>query len=166
MFSTRGDTDNAEGITASNISISKTWASGEQIVSSFVKPTGQETGTTDSSNILHMIALFSKKMDYLPNQVAPDGTNIPMFNGTFEEMWENVGFVLGSDMNKTSTMLDNYFAASVELDTSRDSVSSVDLNDEAMNLMQYQKSYNAACRLMTTMDAMIDKLINGTGLIS
>nr|WP_297718874.1 flagellar basal body rod C-terminal domain-containing protein [Intestinimonas sp.] len=32
--------------------------------------------------------------------------------------------------------------------------------------MQYQKSYNAACRLMTTMDAMIDKLINGTGLIT
>ncbi len=113
-----------------------------------------------------MIALFSKKMDYLPNQITPGGTNTPMFNGTFEEMWENVGFVLGSDMNKTSTMLDNYFAASVELDTSRDSVSSVDLNDEAMSLMQYQKSYNAACRLMTTMDAMIDKLINGTGLMT
>lgn len=166
MFSTRGDTDNAEGITASNITISKTWASGEQIVSSFVKPADQETATTDSSNILHMIALFSKKMDYLPNQITPGGTNTPMFNGTFEEMWENVGFVLGSDMNKTSTMLDNYFAASVELDTSRDSVSSVDLNDEAMSLMQYQKSYNAACRLMTTMDAMIDKLINGTGLMT
>ena len=166
MFSTRGDTDNAEGITASNITISKTWASGEQIISSFVKPADQETATTDSSNILHMIALFSKKMDYLPNQITPDGTNTPMFNGTFEEMWENVGFVLGSDMNKTSTMLDNYFAASVELDTSRDSVSGVDLNDEAMSLMQYQKSYNAACRLMTTMDAMIDKLINGTGLMT
>lgn len=166
MFSTRGDTDNAEGITASNITISKTWASGEQIISSFVKPADQETATTDSSNILHMIALFSKKMDYLPNQITPNGTNTPMFNGTFEEMWENVGFVLGSDMNKTSTMLDNYFAASVELDTSRDSVSGVDLNDEAMSLMQYQKSYNAACRLMTTLDAMIDKLINGTGILS
>ncbi len=44
------------------------------------------------------------------------------------------------------------------------SVSSVDLNDEAMNLMQYSKSYNAACRLMTTLDTMLDKLINGTGM--
>ena len=47
---------------------------------------------------------------------------------------------------------------------SRDSVSGVDLNDEAMNLMQYQKSYSAACRLMTTLDELLDKLINGTGI--
>ena len=38
----------------------------------------------------------------------------------------------------------------------------VDLNDEAMNLMQYQKAYQAACRLMTTYDEMLNKLINGT----
>ena len=67
-------------------------------------------------------------------------------------------------MKGTSTLLDNYYAASVTLDTSRDSVSSVDLNDEAMNLMQYSKSYNAACRLMTTLDSLLDKLINGTGI--
>ena len=48
--------------------------------------------------------------------------------------------------------------------SSRDSVSGVDLNDEAMNLMQYSKSYNAACRLMTTLDSVLDKLINGTGI--
>ena len=67
-------------------------------------------------------------------------------------------------MKGTSTLLDNYYAASVTLDTSRDSVSGVDLNDEAMNLMQYSKSYNAACRLMTTLDSLLDKLINGTGI--
>ena len=67
-------------------------------------------------------------------------------------------------MQGTSTLLDNYYAASVTLDTSRDSVSGVDLNDEAMNLMQYSKSYNAACRLMTTLDSVLDKLINGTGI--
>ncbi len=30
--------------------------------------------------------------------------------------------------------------------------------------MQYQKSYSAACRLMTTLDELLDKLINGTGI--
>ena len=50
------------------------------------------------------------------------------------------------------------------MDTERDSVSSVDFNDEAMNLMMYSKSYNAACRLMTTIDSVLDKLINGTGI--
>ena len=33
-----------------------------------------------------------------------------------------------------------------------------------LNLMQYSKSYNAACRLMTTLDSVLDKLINGTGI--
>ena len=66
----------------------------------------------------------------------------------------------------TSTVLDTYYASSVEIDTSRSSVSSVDLNDEAANLMQYSQSYNAACRLMTTLDSMLDKLINGTGVLT
>ena len=29
-------------------------------------------------------------------------------------------------------------------------------------MMMYQKSYAAACQLMTTLDSMLDKLINGT----
>jgi flagellar hook-associated protein 1 FlgK len=33
-----------------------------------------------------------------------------------------------------------------------------------MNLMQYQRSYQAACRLMTTLDEVLDKLINGTAV--
>lgn len=33
-----------------------------------------------------------------------------------------------------------------------------------MNLMMYAKSYNAACRLMTTIDSVLDKLINNTGM--
>ena len=63
-----------------------------------------------------------------------------------------------------TTKLDNYYDAQVSLDTSRDSVSAVDFNDEAMNLMMYAKAYNAACRLMTTIDSVLDKLINNTGM--
>ena len=29
-------------------------------------------------------------------------------------------------------------------------------------MMQFQKSYSAACTLLTTLDSMLDKLINGT----
>jgi len=30
--------------------------------------------------------------------------------------------------------------------------------------MQYSKSYSAACRLMTTLDDVLDRLINNTGV--
>ena len=46
-----------------------------------------------------------------------------------------------------------------------DSISGVDLNDEATSMMQYQKAYAAACRMMTTLDQALDKLINGTGVV-
>ena len=65
----------------------------------------------------------------------------------------------------TTTMLNTHYAYSVELDTSRESVAGVDLNDEATNMIQYQRSYSAACRLMTTLDETLDKLINGTGVV-
>ena len=52
----------------------------------------------------------------------------------------------------------------IQIDTNRDGVSGVDLNDEAMNMMQYQKAYTAACRLMTAVDEALDRLINNTGI--
>ena len=65
----------------------------------------------------------------------------------------------------TGVLLDKYSAAATELNSSRDSVSGVDLNDEAANMMMYQKTYAAACRMMTTIDEVLDKLINGTGVV-
>ena len=107
---------------------------------------------------------MNEKFEYRPSDLDPKLNNQVMFNGDFNGMWVDIGATLGSDMMSTNTMLNKSYATSVELDTSRSSVSSVDLNDEAMNLMQYSKSYNAACRLMTTLDSVLDKLINGTGL--
>ena len=166
LFSNRGDRNDTDGITAANISISAKWAEGPQIVRSFQLPSAMDKiPSTESSNIDHMIYLFEKKQDYKPGTVQDDakGKDVTMFTGSFQEMWSNIGSVLGNDMKVTSTLLDAYYASSVSLDTSRDSVSSVDFNDEAMNLMQYSKSYSAACRLMTTIDSVLDKLINGTG---
>jgi flagellar hook-associated protein 1 FlgK len=31
-------------------------------------------------------------------------------------------------------------------------------------MIQYQKAYSAACRLMTVLDEALEKLINGTGV--
>ena len=143
LFSNRGDRNDTDGITAANISISAKWAEGPQIVRSFQLPSAMDKiPSTESSNIDHMIYLFEKKQDYKPGTVKPDaaGKDTTMFTGSFQEMWSNIGSVLGNDMKVTSTLLDAYYASSVSLDTSRDSVSSVDFNDEAMNLMQYSKS--------------------------
>ena len=171
LFSIRGDTNdavdqNGNGITAANISISASWASGDvQVVNSYnVIPGTNQIGSTDNTNILHMVTLMSADLSYVPQYLIKDAKHDSMFIGSFGEMLSNTNAVLGNDQRSTKIMLDNYYEAAVELDTSRDAVSSVDLNDETVNMIQYQKSYSAACRLMTTMDEILDKLINGTGV--
>lgn len=47
----------------------------------------------------------------------------------------------------------------------RESVSGVNMDEEMTNMIRFQKGYNAAARVMTTMDEMLDKLINGTGVV-
>ena len=166
LFSTRGDNNDGEGITAANISISAAWASGDvQIVNSYSVIPGTNTiGTTDNTNILHMVTLMNEDLFYAPDEIVDNAKSDTMFIGSFSEMLGNINAVLGNDQSSTSIMLDNYYASAVELDTNRDSISSVDLNDETVNMIQYQKSYSAACRLMTAMDEVLDKLINGTGV--
>lgn len=166
LFSIRGDLNDAEGINARNISISAAWSTGDvQIINSYSVIPGTNTiGTTDNTNILHMIHLMNEDLNYSPTELVAGTKNETFFTGSFAEMLGNINAVLGNDQSSTQIMLDNYYASAVELDTGRDSVSSVDLNDETVNMIQYQKSYSAACRLMTTMDEILDKLINGTGI--
>lgn len=50
------------------------------------------------------------------------------------------------------------------LDT-RQSISGVSDTEEGINMMNYQKWFNASSRMMTTLDELLDKLINSTGTV-
>lgn len=172
LFSNSSTGDDTTGITAANISISQSWASGDiRIQNSFVQDSSSDeyptVGSSDNSNIIHIIALMDDNQDYTPGEVVSDAATADdtFFSGSFQQMLTNIQATLAQDSKSTSTLLDNYSSSATELDSNRDSVSGVDLNDEAMSLMQYQKSYSAACRLMTTLDEALDKLINDTGTV-
>jgi len=47
----------------------------------------------------------------------------------------------------------------------RGAVSGVNMDEEMTNMIKYQKGYAAAARMLTTMDEMLDKLINSTGTV-
>ncbi|WP_088187773.1 flagellar hook-associated protein FlgK [Desulfosporosinus sp. FKA] len=50
------------------------------------------------------------------------------------------------------------------LTNQRDSVSGVSLDEEMTNMIQYQKSYMAAARVVTTMDDMLSTIVTGLGV--
>jgi flagellar hook-associated protein 1 FlgK len=51
------------------------------------------------------------------------------------------------------------------LSDQRESVAGVNLDEEAANLVKFQRAYQAAARVMTVYDEMLDKVINGMGLV-
>ena len=52
-----------------------------------------------------------------------------------------------------------------QIDASRESVSGVNQDEEMVNLLAAQRGYEGASRVLTTMDEMLDTLINKTGLV-
>ncbi len=148
--------DGTANITASNICISEDWRNGTvEIVTS----TNKNSGSTANDNISRFQDLFNKDFTF---EGAP-GTII--YKGNFEGFYANMQAVLGSDMQAVSSMYDTYATSADELNNSRDGVSGVDLNEEGVNMIQYQKAFAASCRMMTALDELMDKVINGMGVV-
>lgn len=153
---------NNKNITASNISISKGWLDGSIKITTSVDPAA---GAGDNSNVLNMIQGLNKNHDFVAldkngNPIQDNGQDRKFFTGSFEGMFTNMNAILGADMSATNTLLNNYSIAANERAVARDNVSTVDLNEEGINLVQYQKSFAAACRVMTTLDEMLDSVLS------
>ena len=169
LFSNSGDGNDTTGITAANISISKSWSVHDVRILNSKEPNevladgSVVEHTTANDNIGHLISMMGTKLDYYAWDVVPDAeADGRYFSGTFQEMLASVNNNLATDQLITNTMYSSYTTNALALENNRQSVSGVDLNEEATSMMQYQKSYAAACQLMTTLDSMLDKLINGT----
>ena len=156
LFSTGSDTDNADGITAANISVSKGWADGTVTIQATDR---SDAPSGDTSNLAKFLALFDEKRDFDPTDIDADAVG-DAYHGTFEEMFLKIQSTLAQDQKSTDSLLTNYTVTAGDIYVDREGVTGVDLNDEATNLMTYQKAYTAACRLMTVLEQALDSLIN------
>ena len=133
--------DSTTGITAGNIGISKGWTSGTVHIST--------DGTNRTDTVLDMIAAMkdTKKL-----------------NGkTFADYMNNLSTQLASDSSSNQTALKTGTTVLNSIQDSRDSLSGVSLDEEATNMMAYVSAYNAASRLMTALDEVLNTLISNTG---
>ena len=158
LFSTGSDTDNADGITAANISVSQGWANGTVSIQATADA---NAASGDTSNLAKFLALFDQKVDFDPAHIDADAVG-DSYQGTFEDMLLKIQSTLAKDQMSTDTVLNNYMVTANDIYVDREGVTGVDLNDEATNLMVYQKAYTAACRLMSVLEETLDSLINST----
>lgn len=72
---------------------------------------------------------------------------------------------LGSEISSVNRLAANQAALTAQVDGSRDQLSGVNLDEEMVTLVNAQRGYEAASRVMSTLDSMLDTLINRTGLV-
>jgi len=67
---------------------------------------------------------------------------------------------LGQALNGTNTQLSNQQIVERMLLRQRDSVSGVSLDEEMTDLIKFQRAFEASARLITTIDTMLETVVN------
>ena len=174
LFSNNGNSDDPTGITAANISVSHSWSEGAVRILRSKAPNEfglDEDGNrvvihskTYNANTAHMLSTMDQKLDYVTTDTVRDAkpTGTSFYTGTFEEMYRRGPSLLASDHQSVNVQYSAVSISTLSLDNDRMSVSAVDLNEEAADMMKFSQAFSAACQLLTTIDSMLDRLINNT----
>lgn len=79
--------------------------------------------------------------------------------------YQNVIGNMAVKASQNGNLAKSTFALLSSSDQRRQSVSAVSLDEEMTMMIQYQHAYNAAARNITAVDEMLDKIINGMGVV-
>lgn len=150
---TAGGSDNPKTqVSAGNISISEQWTTGGAGYFIYNK---QENAPQYAQQLVTALT-------------GQDSTFVSygeQFTGTFEEYVTDFITKLGADQAFETGRRDASAEVADDFLNRRDEISGVSKDEETTNMLMYQKSYEAAARMMTTMDELLDVLINRTGRV-
>ena len=153
--------DIADGITALNIHVASAWQDG--VLTTNKDPVNtKDTNTGSYSNILDMITQLEGSTSTLTT--GSHGAGAVVFSGTMMKAFSSVSAMLALDANSTQTVDNTNSSLLNNIDGSRQQLSSVSLDDEAINITQYSQSLNASSRFMTAVDECIQTIISNMGL--
>jgi flagellar hook-associated protein 1 len=101
---------------------------------------------------------------------APGGNEVAraiaaLRGGTAEEAYAALIEKLGSDVESAKDEQTNLQTTVTAINDQRQSVSGVSLDEEMTNLISFQRGYEASARTLTAMDAMLETLIEHTGVV-
>ena len=83
---------------------------------------------------------------------------------TFQNYYEGIIGGMAVDAQEAERLTTNSQTLRDSVDTRRQSVSAVSLDEEMTNMIQFQHAYNASARMITMQDEILDRIINGMGL--
>lgn len=85
--------------------------------------------------------------------------------GATDQMYQALVAKIGTDVQASTRAESTAQTLASAVDDRRQSVDGVSLDEEMTNLIRFQRGYQASSRTMTTIDDMLDQLINRTGRV-
>ena len=122
---------------------------------------GTMNGTGDGTNAVNISTLFNMDQSNTVDKTTPRAIGETSINNYYSTITSKLG--------SNSEDIDDKAKAQDDLVTQiknwRSSTSGVDWNEELTNMIKFQQGYSACSRCLTTMDEMLDKLVNSTGSV-
>ena len=109
------------------------------------------------------VASGVEKSDLVKEYLALRENQHMFAQGTPQGFLQSLIAELGVDSHKSQNFARNQADIVAAVQNQRLSVSGVDMDEEAMNLIRYQNSYNLAAKVISTMNELYDRLINYMG---
>ena len=111
----------------------------------------------DKTTDLNITAETAQKMYKLKDEkVSIGGEDI-----TINNFYNSIIQRLGNETQEVRRNEKNQSKVLKEIDNSRLNVSGVSLDEEMINLIQFQHAYNASAKVVSTIDSLLDVVING-----
>lgn len=105
-----------------------------------------------------------EKNNILDSLLALKSDSSMFKQGTPASFFQTLVAEVGIDADEANNFAKNQSDILDMVENQRLSVSGVDVDEEAMNLVKFQNAYNLSAKVIQVMNEVYDKLINGTGV--
>lgn len=107
----------------------------------------------DGTNVLNLANVLTSQLNYGNDAQKSD----------FRNYYEGVIGGMAVKSQEATRMTVNNEALQLAVENKRESVSTVSLDEEMTNMIQFQHAYNASARMISLQEELLDKIINGMG---
>lgn len=143
---------------AEKFQIADDWLNNPSIIAHPSDPYNLEE--LDNSYVNKMLGVFADSFDDYGYPGHYDSNKL-----SFEKFVAHITDNLGTQVEGNKKIKDTTDIMLDSVTDARDEVSKVSINEEGINMLNFQKWYNAIARMVTTLDEALDKVVNGMGRV-
>lgn len=91
---------------------------------------------------------------------TPTSTSESLGNNSLNDYYSSIVSAVGVQSQKATNISANQTTIFSAISTTRDSISGVSMDEELANMIKFQQGYGACAKVLTTMNSMLDTLVN------